>query len=101
MWSMVALAVIFLPLLLALSPVIVPGWLLWRKLSGKCLRCGHMFTSYASMPLVCEDGGGSLHRCPSCKSFYYLPIYGPVSEKKMTAEEIRRTWPNLDGKLTI
>ena len=98
MWSMVALAVLLFPLLLILSPMIVPGWLLWRKLRGKCLRCGHLFTSYGSMPLVGENGGGSLHRCPSCKTFYYLPICGPAGEMKMTQEEVRQAWPEVFAK---
>jgi len=56
MWLFVALAVLFFPLLLLLSPLLLPGWLVWRKLTGKCLRCKHLLTCYSGMPMLKEDG---------------------------------------------
>lgn len=90
MWCLVGGAIILSPLLLLLSPLLAIGWLLWHWLTGKCLRCGHMYTSYESMPLVSEDGGGSLRRCPRCGAHYYLPGMGPVAVQPVSAEELRR-----------
>ncbi len=42
-----------------------------------------------------QRDGGSLHKCPGCGSFYYIPIMGPVDVISMTQEEVKQRWPEL------
>lgn len=88
-WGATIALILLAPILLLLSPVIVPVWILWSWARGHCLRCGHAWTCYSAMPLLAEDGGGSLHRCRGCGAYYYLPIMGPADVQPMTAEEVQ------------
>mgnify|MGYP002411499855 CR=1 FL=1 len=89
-WSMTTGALLLLPLILLLSPVIIPCWAAWRLVRGKCLRCDHMLTAYSNMPLVKESGGATLHRCPGCGTYYCVPFTGPIAVIKMTEEDAGR-----------
>lgn len=83
-------ALLLLPLILLLSPVIVPCWVAWRKIREECLRCGHIFSAYDSMPLVKESGWSALRRCPGCKKYYCTPFTGAVAVIPVTEEELRQ-----------